>query len=215
MTDRRRYLAMFLFLLLSAAAANYMLFAAVDERVPARSPLAEFPQTVGAWRQLDEQGLTQGAARELGATDYVSRTYADDRGATVFLFIAWYASQRQRKTFHSPQNCMPGAGWTMSDHQLHPVPARPGELNEYRIEKDGARMAAYYWYHGRGRAEASEYRGRLHTIADSLQLGRTDGALVRVIVPLGPGDGAGERARQAGFDFIRRLVPLLPRYVPD
>ncbi len=215
MSNRLRYIVMLLFLLLSATAANYMLFANSRERAPTRMLLAEFPQNFDAWRQIDEQTLSPGAARELGANDYLSRTYADDRGSSIFLFIAWYASQRHRQTFHSPQNCMPGAGWTMRDHKLHPLPGYAGEINEYRIEKDGARMVAMYWYHGRGRAVANEYWGRLHTMRDSLRLGRTDGALVRVIAPMGQGDGAEPQARQAAFDFVQKLTPLLPRYVPD
>jgi len=215
MKNHRRYIAMLLFLLLSAMAANYLLLASGRERVPARAPLAEFPQNFHAWRQIDEQSLSPGGARELGADDYLSRTYADDRGSTIFLFIAWYASQRHRQTFHSPQNCMPGAGWTMRDHKLHPLQGYAGEINDYLIEKDEARMVAFYWYQGRGRAVANEYRGRLHTIQDSLRLGRTDGALVRVIAPMGHGDGAEPQARQAAFDFIRALLPLLSQYVPD
>ncbi|MGH9847603.1 MAG: exosortase C-terminal domain/associated protein EpsI [Blastocatellia bacterium] len=219
MKKHRHFIAMLLFLLLSAMAANYLLFAGGREQVPARASLAEVPQNFNGWRQIDEQSLSPGAARELGADDYLSRTYADDRGSRIFLFIAWYASQRHRRTFHSPQNCMPGAGWTMRDHKLHSLTSDSrgyaGEINEYRIEKDGAGMVALYWYHGRGRAIASEYWGRLHTIEDSLRLGRTDGALVRVIAPVGQGDGAEQQARRAGFDFIQKLTPLLPRFVPD
>ena len=207
---------MLLLLLASAVAAQFLTRAGDRESAPARAALSEFPRDFDVWRQIDAQTLTPGALRELGADDHLSRTYANDRGAPIFLFIAWYASQRHRQTFHSPQNCLPGAGWTMSDHKLHRLQeASQGEINEYLIEKDDERMVALYWYQGRGRIEANEYWGRLHTIADSIRLGRTDGALLRVIAPVGKGDGAEEQARQTGLAFIRSILPLLARYVPD
>jgi EpsI family protein len=215
-SDRRNYIAMLSLLFLSAAAAHLLMRGGERERPPARVSLAEFLRQFEEWKEIDAQTLTPGALRELGADDYLSRTYANDRGAPVFLFIAWYGSQRHRQTFHSPQNCLPGAGWTMSNHKLHRLrEASQGEINEYLIEKDGERMVALYWYQGRGRIEASEYWGRLHTIQDSIRLGRTDGALLRVIAPAGKGDGAEEQARQTGLAFVRTLMPLLARHVPD
>jgi EpsI family protein len=87
-------------------------------------------------------------------------------------------------------------------------------VNEYMIEKDGAQMLALYWYHGRGRLIASEYWGRFYTLADAVKRGRTDGALVRVIVPLAPTETE-TQARQDGLAFAQSLLPLLSRYVPD
>lgn len=210
------YIAMLLLLLCSAAFAQYLARAGDRERVPSRVSLSAFPQSFDVWRQVDEQTLTAGAFRELKTDDYLSRTYANDKGFPVFLFIAYYASQRHRQTFHSPQNCLPGAGWTMSRRRLHRVDdSAEKRINEYLIEKDGVKMVAFYWYHGRGRVVASEYWGRFYTIKDSMSLGRTDGALVRVIAPLGKGDGAEDVARQTGLDFTRKLLPMLSSYIPD
>jgi EpsI family protein len=150
----------------------------------------------------------------LGADEYTSRTYVNEQGATVFLFIAYYANQRQRRTYHSPQNCLPGAGWTLGAHQLHPLGAPGQVINEYLIVKDGAQMLTLYWYHGRGRIVASEYWGRWYTLADAVWRGRTDGALVRVIVPLSVNLSAAQ-AREAGLHFAQNLLPVLPRYIPN
>lgn len=205
---------MLLFLLLAAGFSQYLTRAGDREHVPPRTTLASFPQQLDTWRQTDVQALSGGTLRELKADDYLSGVYSSDRGAFASLFIAYYGSQRHRQTIHSPQNCMPGAGWTMSNHRLHAIGAQ-GSINEYLIEKDDVRMLAFYWYHGRGRVEASEYWARAVTIKDAMWLGRTDGALVRVIVPVGKGDGAEETARVAGLDFSRKLLPILPSFVPD
>lgn len=215
------YPVVLLLLLASAITAHFLDRASSRERVPPRSPLAQFPAEFNGWRQIDTQTLGEGAMRELGADEFLSRTYVAENGAYVFLSIAWYESQRHRQTFHSPQNCMPGAGWTMSHHLLRGIDKYSGVagkgnlINEYQIAKDGERMIAIYWYQGRGRAVASEYLGRWQTMKDAIRLGRTDGALVRVIAPLGRGDQAEETARNAAHEFTRALLPMLPRYVPD
>ena len=176
--------------------------------------LKELPEVLGSWRQREAQTLTDGAARELGADDYLSRTYLNERGAVAFVFIAYYASQRQRKTYHSPQNCLPGAGWTLGAHRWDSFNDLPNAINEYVIEKDGEQMLAFYWYQGRGRIVASEYWGRWYTLRDAVTRGRTDGALIRVIVPVVRG-ASDAQAREDGLQFTQNLAPLLARYIPD
>lgn len=204
---------MLLFLLLAAGFSRYLTHAGDREHVPPRTTLANFPRRIASWRQTDVQALSGGTLRELKADDYLSGVYSNDQGAFASLFIAYYGTQRHRQTIHSPQNCMPGAGWTMSQHRLHAL--GEGSINEYLIEKDDVRMLAFYWYHGRGRIEASEYWARAAAIKDAMRLGRTDGALVRVIVPMGKGDGAEDAARAAGLDFSQKLLPILPSYIPN
>lgn len=210
---RLGYWAMLL-ALISTAALNYYLMNSADrENAPPRIEFAEFPTELGSWRQIETQTLDNRTQRELGADDYLSRTYLNGQ-AYAYLFIAFHNSQRHRQTFHSPQNCIPGSGWTMGAYRLHRLNAN-AEANEYVIEKDGVRMLALYWYQGRGKLIAGEYRARLDTIKDAMWLGRTDGALVRVIVPMGKGDAAEDFARMAALDFSEKLLPILPAYVPN
>lgn len=216
MSGQMRYGVMLALLLLAAGIAWGLTRRSDRLVVPPRASLSAFPSALGDWRQLDAQTLGAGVSRELAADEYLSRTFTSPNGATAYLFIAWYASQRHRRTFHSPQNCLPGAGWTMADRRVFsPGGDSRKEINEYRIEHDGARMIALYWYHGRGRMDASEYHGRLHTIEDAITRGRTDGALVRIIVPMDKEGRLEEFARQAARDFAGRLIPLLPAYLPD
>jgi exosortase D (VPLPA-CTERM-specific) len=200
-------------LVLMAGCTVYLMQSAKREQVPQRTPLAEFPAELDAWRQIEAQTLNERTERELNADEYLSRTYTNGQ-SYAYLFIAWHNSQRHRQTFHSPQNCIPGAGWTLGAYRLHRLNDY-AEANEYVIEKDGVRMLALYWYQGRGKMIAGEYRARLDTIKDSMWLGRTDGALIRVIVPVGKGDGAEEFARTAALDFSRKLLAVLPSHIPD
>jgi len=209
---------MLLLLILAAVLADYLNAERDNKQVTRRVMLSEFPQQIDKWKQTSARTLGSGQERELGADDYLSRTYTDDRGAIAYLFIAYYGSQRHRQTFHSPQNCIPGAGWTMSKHRLHRFDldraGRERAINEYLIEKDDERMLAFYWYHGRGRVVANEYWARLAAIEDSLLIGRTDGALIRLIVPL-RGRDEEEQVRETGLDFARRLLTIVEDYIPN
>ncbi|MDX2041690.1 MAG: VPLPA-CTERM-specific exosortase XrtD [Acidobacteriota bacterium] len=211
--ERKRFWPMLAALLVMAGCTIYLMQSAKREQVPPRTSLAEFPAELGAWRQIESQTLNERTERELNADEYLSRTYSNGQ-AYAYLFIAWHNSQRHRQTFHSPQNCIPGAGWTLGVYRLHQLKAS-AEANEYLIEKDGVRMLALYWYQGRGKSIAGEYRARLDTIRDAVWLGRTDGALVRVIVPMGKGDDAEAFARTAALDFSRSLMAMLPSFIPN
>jgi EpsI family protein len=210
------YIAMLLFLL-ATACARFWVQANDREQVPPRTSLSQFPAQFNSWKQISAQAMSGGTLRELKADDYLSGLYASDRGAVAYLFIAYYGSQRHRQTIHSPQNCMPSGGWTMSHYRRHTL-GQGGNLNEYMIEKDDEKMLAFYWYQGRGRMDASEYWSRAATIKDAMWLGRTDGALVRVIVPIGKGGNQNEAedvARAAGLEFSQKLLPLLPDFIPN
>jgi EpsI family protein len=214
MTNRSAYVNLLVSLLFAAGATQFLTIASERENVPTRTLLAALPETLGVWKQHEAQKLNEAAEHELGADDYVSRTYINERGVIAFVFIAYYASQRQRKTYHSPQNCLPGAGWTLNASRLHSLNTLPNAINEYVIEKDGEQMLAFYWYQGRGRVIASEYWGRWFTLRDAVMRGRTDGALIRIIVPVARGV-SDVQAREDGLTFVQLVAPMLSHYIPD
>ena len=54
----------------------------------------------------------------LRATDYTMREYTSSDGRVANIYVGYYATQRTGATYHSPQNCLPGAGWVLSDPQV-------------------------------------------------------------------------------------------------
>lgn len=205
--------ALMLAIILAAAGVRILTAPGGERPGPARLPLALLPASIDSWSQAAEGSLTPGEARELGADDYLSRSYTGRDGLTANLFIAYYANQRHRRTIHSPQNCLPGSGWAIGEHRVHHL-AAGGSVNEYAIEKDGAGMLAFYWYQGRGRIEDGDLTARLHTIKDALTSGRTDGAVVRLVIPSGPDDAGREHARSAALSLIASLLGRLDDYIP-
>jgi EpsI family protein len=213
------FVSMLSFMLLAAALTNYLVQAREQEKVPPRAVLEGLSKQLGSWREKETETLDARTLEVLKPDDYLQRTYLNDRGLPAFLFIGYFASQRSGSTYHSPQNCLPGAGWTMERRASVGVSAEPsagqGLINQFIITKDNARMLTLYWYQGRGRTVASEYWGKIYTVKDAVTRQRTDGALVRVMLPISEGAGGEEAALKEGMDFVNQLLPELPRYIPD
>ena len=141
----------------------------------------------------------------LRADDYLLRNYRSADGRVASFYVGYYATQRNGATYHSPLNCLPGAGWSMSEPAtmlIKPADGRPAfEANRYLIQNGRDKQLMIYWYQGRGRAVASEYWGKIYTVLDSLRRRRSDGSMVRVTVPVGE---SGIRGHRDGGKVCRR-----------
>jgi EpsI family protein len=201
-------------LLLGAAAVAMHASTRAEAAVP-RQLLAGFPLSIDEWRGEDAQPLDLDIMRVLGVDDYVLRTYARP-GDMVGLYVGYYGSQRQGDTIHSPMNCLPGAGWVPVEAGRLRLPSPEGdvEVNRYLIQKGEDRQVALYWYQGRGRTVASEYWSKVFLVWDAARRNRTDGALVRVLSPLGRHEAVADGERRATA-FAARVLPVLPLYIPE
>jgi EpsI family protein len=181
-----------------------------------RKELKSFPKQFGKWEQLggDEQFDNQTIA-VLRASDYLLRNYRGADGRVVNFYVGYYASQRDGATYHSPLNCLPGAGWVMNEPGTITItpPGRPAFVaNRYLIQNGLHKELLVYWYQGRGRAVASEYWGKVYTVVDSVRLRRSDGAMIRIMTPV---DGSESGALQAAMDLAANSSIILPEFVPD
>jgi EpsI family protein len=182
-----------------------------------RRPLKELPAQLGAWQQRGaDQRFTPEVENILRADDYVTRAYALPEGGVVSIYVGYYQTQRTGITYHSPLNCLPGSGWSMSNPariMIQPADgSRPFEANRYLVQNGNHKELLVYWYQGRGRAVASEYWDKLYTVLDSARRRRSDGAMVRLMTPVA-GDEA--VALKLTTDLAREMSAALPAYVPD
>jgi EpsI family protein len=211
----KHFWAMVVLLIAGGAVVNF--WAAAGEARVARHALGEFPSDVGQWRQLGRDARFDAATEAvLRADDYVSRDYSTSDGGVASLYVGYYLTQRTGATYHSPLNCLPGSGWEMGEAST--VEVNPGggvpafTANRYIIQHGNDRQIMLYWYQGRGRAVASEYWDKVYTVLDSIRLRRSDGAMVRVLVPV---RGSEERALETANAFAAQVAPNLAPYVPD
>ncbi len=131
----------------------------------------------------------------------------------AWLYVGYYQSQRTGATYHSPQNCLPGAGWQFVESTYLPVTVGGSvvTINQVVIQKGLDKQVILYWYHDRGRVIASEYWAKAYLLWDAATRNRTDGALVRISVPVvTTTDDAVEHAR----GFLRDLWPSLLEFMP-
>jgi EpsI family protein len=181
-----------------------------------RKPLAQLPQKLGDWRQKgDEMRFGEQTESVLRATDYTQRYYSLPDGRMANLYVGYYASQRAGASYHSPQNCLPGAGWVMREPQTVEIVTPAGKTftaNRYRIENGTFDEIMIYWYQGRGRTETSEYRDKINTVWDSAWRRRSDGAMVRVMTSVGDDELS---ATKAAIDLSAQLADNLGEFVPD
>jgi len=186
------------------------------ESLPPREPLASFPTRLGDW-QGREIPIPQWARDVLGAGEFAERKYTRTPGEpSMGLFLAYFPSTRMGSTMHSPQNCLPGAGWAPIESTRLQI-ARPGEgdigVNRYVLAKGLDRLLVLYWYQQQGRAVASEYWAKFYLVVDSIRTNRSDGALVRVMTSIVQNESAAS-AQQRGVAFVQDVLPLLDKYLP-
>jgi EpsI family protein len=145
----------------------------------------------------------------------LTRAYSSPNSYTLGLYVAYFQSQRQGQTIHSPKNCVPGSGWTPVESKRETIEVGAGErvnLNLYMVQSGLDRQVVLYWYQSHGRTVASEYIAKMDMVLDAIELNRTDGALVRVSLPIEDDAAAAEKIAR---EFVRQIYPLLKEYIPQ
>ena len=208
-------------LLLLATFTTLRLRASVD-RVPPSEPLNLLPQTIDAWTSQDVP-ISQDTLDILGDGRFLNRLYVNSTTTghlaepPVSLFIGYFPTQRTGQSIHSPQNCLPGAGWTFVSSRkiyLDNPELKNYPVGEYVIANGTAKQVVLYWYLAHGRSIANDYVAKAYMMADAIRYNRTDGALVRLVTPLDANEPLAS-AQARVLKFADRLVPMLPSFIPN
>ena len=209
------------FVLLAAALTTLRLRGDTD-RVPETPPLSLMPQTIGGWTAQDIP-LDTDTLAILGDGRFLNRVYSNPgsigqpAGSPVSLFIGYFPTQRSGQSIHSPQNCLPGAGWAFLSSRVINLPTadgRPYPVGEYLIGNAGDKQVVLYWYLAHGRSVANDYMAKAYMMLDAVRWNRTDGALVRIVTPVSQNEPL-ESAQQRALHFANQVTPLLPRFIPN
>ena len=194
------------------AAGVYLRSAEAPEAPTPREPLSALPLTVNGWQGRPAAPFADDVVAQLGVDDYIHRQYQRPGGAPMALYVGYYETQRQGDTIHSPQNCLPGAGWQPIDAGRQAIGTDGAAIvNRYVIAKGVDRQVVLYWYQGRNRVVANEYANKAFLMLDAARLHRTNGGLVRLITPVATTTEAATRELTA---FASALLPRLRAYIP-
>src|SRR5712692_5503410 len=141
-THTNRFWMLLVMLRLSGAVVN--VWQRAGEARVTRQSLKDFPAQLGQWRQRGgDQTLDEETQRVLRADDYLSRNF-EANGRTASFYVGYYATQRTGATYHSPLNCLPGSGWTLTEGlRIAITPANGGaafEANRYIVQNGNDRV---------------------------------------------------------------------------
>ena len=176
------------------------------------SVLAEMPGL-----DFVDQKVSANEQRIAGMTDYVARAYRRDSVVAFTTFVSYYDRQTKGKTIHSPRNCLPGAGWEIVTSGALQITAdgAVNPINRYVLKNGSNTAVAYYWYQGRGRVTASEYRVKWNLLRDAALHGRTEEALVRLVIPIRADPARGVEASAAMRAADVEASALVARMMTD
>ncbi len=211
--------------MMAGTASILFLRSAVDQ-VPDSVPLDLLPHVVDD-RHGTDVPIPDEALQVLGKGRFLNRLYTGGSGdgteppastlLPISLFIGYFPTQRTGQAIHSPQNCLPGSGWTFESSGTTTIAGGGGRsyrVGDYIITDGTNRQEVLYWYRAHGRSIASDYRAKLYMLLDAIRYNRTDGALIRVITPVVPGEAA-DTAHARVAAFAGDIATMLPAYVPD
>jgi EpsI family protein len=184
--------------------------------MPLRRPLGEtVPRSFGQDQSFDHT-LKPAEVEVAGMSDYLLRTYApagSSGGYKYSVYVGYYDRQTRGKTIHSPKNCLPGGGWQALSQRVEQVATTAGvvTVNRYLLHLEGQQAVVLYWYQGRGRTEANEYKVKVNLLRDAAVRRRSEEALVRVVVPVqGSEDAAFRIAAGVAAELVSAVQLALP-----
>jgi exosortase D (VPLPA-CTERM-specific) len=187
------------------------------EIVPSHPTFNDFPSRMGDWSGAHET-MEQVYLDALRLDDYLLMNYSAAGNIPLNFYVAYYRSQRNGMSVHSPRLCLPGGGWKIVSFERQMIPATNGRtawpVNRVLIEQGGQRQLVYYWFRERGRRLTNEYVVRWYIFWDALAKNRTDGSLVRVVAPVPTGTPESQIDRQL-TRFATLSEEPLNRFLPD
>jgi exosortase D (VPLPA-CTERM-specific) len=185
----------------------------------ARTEFVDFPSRIGDWVG-QRQTLENVYLDALHLDDYVLANYSDSVGSgpPINFYVAYYQQQSTGRSIHSPHDCLPAGGWTIRALQKRWFsPEGRGAAwpaNRVIIEHGDQRQLVYYWFEERGRHITNEQMARWYLFWDSLTRNRTDGALVRIVIPMIAGVPE-EKLDATAKQFVAKMEPQLSQFVPN
>lgn len=183
-----------------------------------RLSFSVFPRNFDGWASVRTE-LTPDVESVLGADDYVSAIYQHPEfDHPVGFFSAFYNKQTENSGIHSPEVCLPSGGWEIYSLTTKELVSpsgtyEPFNVNRAVIQNGLYQQVVYYWFEQRGAVYTNDFKAKMSVIYDSMTIGRTDGALVRLTSVIGPEETeADSEARMMAL--LEQIRPRIPRFIP-
>jgi len=151
----------------------------------------------------------------LGTNSVIMREYKNLEGKIVWLSIVYYPDNRVG--FHHPESCYGGVGYTIIDDRLETVEIQgekpcliQAKVLHYR--RDNNEKLIIYFFEAGDFITPSYLKLRKRMMLNQVKFKRHSGAMVRFSTPIL--DENIDSALTTLKEFMSRLVPILPQYLP-
>jgi EpsI family protein len=145
--------------------------------------LRTLPEEMDGWQLSREASLDPSVVDLLQPDDYVLRGYHGiGSSESLGFFAGYFRSPPGAKGAHSPEVCLPGAGWKQISTREVQIQAG-GEsfpANQARFLKGSDRTTVTYWYQTATTAYGDPASGKILRFWELLKAGRSDYVFVRI-----------------------------------
>lgn len=188
--------------------------------------LDSLPENFGNWSRGQELGLDIRSLDVLRLTSYVKRSYVNNEGKTLYLYIGYWASQtgEHQAAKHSPVLCLPSNGWITSNRENfeHSFKFNNSDvsINIRRIlgELRGRSTLFYYWFFTGEEYYNQEWYALIKLSLQNLFYGRNDGGIIEIAAELPRDKSKKEAELEANLliqDFLKELAPYLHKEIKN
>lgn len=168
-----------------------------------------FPMQLGDW-QGTRRDVPDYVIALLNPEDILSVDYINRDGVRVGFLLDFFSSDATTGGPHSPRNCLPGSGWTISDITVHSIIAdsriiRAGRF-DLRFRDD--RQVMDFWYITHFGITANDYKFKLYQLLGAFTFKPRDVAFVRFTA------ANDEKSLTALNDFEHLVIGEIYRQLP-
>jgi EpsI family protein len=202
-----RYLA---FLML-ATTAIYTWFYAV-EPVSLHSSLSGLPDKIGRWQHVRMAHDQSYLFEKHHADDVLQRTYRNDEGDQISLFIGYFESQHQGKEIvHSDLQEL----YDVSE-EIRVKGITTEEILVYRsfLKINDQKFVTLYWYDINGRLGGNNILAKVYSALDVILKKRSNGAFLAVYKPVRRNEGDNQHLRILEA-FVSEAVPVIRTFLNE
>ena len=209
---KKEFWIVLILFVLTGILINLLRYSRVESK---RLPLfSSLPLQFGDWNG-QEYFFSEETNQVLKADTYAFRKYTSGEGKELWLFLAYFKSQKYGSQIHSPKNCLPGSGWKIMSRKKILIKTDTGsdlKVNKLLISDKLSTEVMYYWFQTRSGIITSELGLKLDLVFNSLKRAPTDAAFVRINLPL---NQLSEKEAQLMLeDFLKVFLPKIKEILP-
>ncbi len=185
-----------------------------EASVPVNKPLDLFPRQSLGWSMVGEARFDERVLAVLLPTDYLSRSYRNENGDVVGLYVGYHDGGPDSGPIHSPRQCLPGSGWTPVHSSSHEMPVSGTTVSYVTslYQKDSSKQLFLYWFQVGGEYLTNEYALKFSMAKNSFLKNQRESSFIRISVPVNDSE---DDARKIGESFIQAFAPAISDSLPD